>query len=456
MISETISAIATAPGEGGIGIIRLSGDNALSIATRIFKGQAHDFKSHRAYYGQICSPETGEIIDEAIVLYMKAPRSYTCEDVVEIQCHGGMKPLENILALTLREGARLAEPGEFTKRAFLNGRLDLTQAQAVIDVIRAKTDASLKMAVGHLGGVFSAKIKDFRHEILGLIAHLEAAIDFPEDDIDDIAIDDVRQKITDIQAQVDALLATAKTGRVLRDGLETVIIGRPNVGKSSLLNTLLQETRAIVTDVPGTTRDVIEEYANIGGVPLKIIDTAGIRATEDVVEKIGVEKSRGYIDRADLILFLLDMSAGLTTDDWEILELIKTRQAVVLVNKSDLLPQLDIDAVQKVLGDKPIIQISAKTGAGIDILAQTIHDMVYDGVVQQGEGAFVNSVRQAELLRQAKASLDEVVQTVEMDMAADFIVIDLRTAWEKLGEITGETVSEDIIDQIFSQFCIGK
>lgn len=459
MISQTISAIATAPGEGGIGIIRLSGDQALSIAVSLFKGQpqqAADFKSHRAYYGQICDPKTHDVIDEAIVLYMKAPHSYTCEDVVEIQCHGGMKPLENILALTLREGARLAEPGEFTKRAFLNGRLDLTQAQAVIDVIRAKTDASLKMAVGHLGGEFSGRIKEFRHVILGLIAHLEAAIDFPEDDIDDIVIDDVKRKVSDIQMQLSELLATAKTGRVLRDGLETAIIGRPNVGKSSLLNALLQAKRAIVTEIPGTTRDVIEEYANIGGVPLRIIDTAGIRHTDDVVEKIGVEKSRDYIERADLILLLLDAAAALNEEDREILKLIRTKKAIVLVNKCDLTPKLCLDEVQQLLDGQPLIHISAKQGAGLDDLAAMIHDMVYEGVVSQGEGAFVSNVRQAELLRQALCKLEEVVKTIELDMAADFVVIDLRAVWEKLGEITGETVGDDIIDQIFSQFCIGK
>lgn len=459
MISQTISAIATAPGEGGIGIIRLSGAQALTIAVRLFKGQPQqvaDFKSHRAYYGQICDPKTHDVIDEAIVLYMKAPHSYTCEDVVEIQCHGGMKPLENILALTLREGARLAEPGEFTKRAFLNGRLDLTQAQAVIDVIRAKTDASLKMAVGHLGGEFSGRIKEIRHTILGLIAHLEAAIDFPEDDIDDVVIDDVKRKVDDIQIQLGEMLATAKTGRVLRDGLETAIIGRPNVGKSSLLNALLQTKRAIVTEIPGTTRDVIEEYANIGGVPLRIIDTAGIRNTDDVVEKIGVEKSRDYIQRADLILLLLDAAAALSEEDREILTLIRTKKAIVLVNKCDLTPKLCIDEVQQLLDGQPIISISAKQGDGLDNLAAMIHDMVYEGVVAQGEGAFVSNVRQAELLRQAQCKLEEVVKTIELDMAADFVVIDLRAVWEKLGEITGETVGDDIIDQIFSQFCIGK
>lgn len=460
MKEETISAIATAVGEGGVGIIRMSGGQALAIAEKLFvanrKQAVAEIPSHRVTYGQIVDPENGDIIDEALLLTMHAPNSYTCEDVVEIQCHGGALPLKNILSLTLREGARLAEPGEFTKRAFLNGRLDLSQAQAVIDVIRSKTDASLRMAVGHLEGNFSDKIRGFRHDILSMIAHLEAAIDFPEDDIDEIATDEVREGVIAVKTDIEKLLATAKTGRVLREGLETAIIGKPNVGKSSLLNALLNEKRAIVTDIPGTTRDVIEEYANIGGVPLKIIDTAGIRETEDVVEKLGVEKSRTYIERADLILVLFDSATALSAEDEEILDLIKERQAIVLVNKSDLTAKLDLLHIEDKLQQQKIIRISTVTGEGLDVLEKTIVDMVYGGQVKQGEGAFVNNVRQAEILRKANESLQDVLVTIENDMSPDFIVIDLRTVWERLGEITGDTVGEDIIDQIFSQFCIGK
>ena len=322
MQGDTISAIATAQGEGGIGIIRLSGEQAIAVAERMFRpasGKAlSDYASHRAVYGRIVD-EAGQVIDEAMVLIMKAPHSYTKEDVVELQCHGGVMPLRKTLALTYQHGARPAEGGEFTKRAFLNGRLDLSQAQAVMDIITAKTDRSLKMATGHLTGAFSAKIKSFRQEILGQIAHLEAAIDFPEDEVDDVVTESVAEKVVEVRNNIAKLIKTAGTGRILRDGLMTAIVGKPNVGKSSLLNALLQEERAIVTDIPGTTRDSIEEYANVGGVPLRIIDTAGIRATEDVVEKIGVEKARQMVSEAALVLALFDGSRPLDSEDEEIL-----------------------------------------------------------------------------------------------------------------------------------------
>lgn len=460
MHSDTISAISTAVGEGGIGIIRLSGDNALGIAEKIFVAKNHkkvkEIVSHQVTYGQIIHPEDKTVVDEVLLLTMHAPHSYTCEDVVEIHCHGGVMSLQNILALTLRQGARMAEPGEFTKRAFLNGRLDLTQAQAVIDVIRSKTDVALRMAVGHLEGVFSEKIHLYRHEILEMIAHLEAAIDFPEDDIDEIATDDVKEKVLSLREDLEQLISTAKTGRVLREGLETVIVGKPNVGKSSLLNALLNENRAIVTDIPGTTRDIIEECANIGGIPLKIIDTAGIRQTDDVVEQLGVEKARNYIERADLALVLFDLGCKLSDEDEEILAAVKERQAIILVNKSDLTPILDIEEIQRKLPAHKIIKISTFSGLGLDELEKTIVAMVYQGEVQQGEGAFVNNVRQAEILSIAHGHLDEVLATISLGMSPDFIVIDLRAAWEKLGELTGDTVGEDIIDQIFTQFCIGK
>ena len=318
MQGDTISAIATAQGEGGIGIIRLSGEQAIAIAEKMFRpasGKAlSDYASHRAVYGRIVD-EAGQVIDEAMVLIMKAPHSYTKEDVVELQCHGGVMPLRKTLALTYAHGARPAEGGEFTKRAFLNGRLDLSQAQAVMDIITAKTDRSLKMATGHLTGAFSAKIKSFRQEILGQIAHLEAAIDFPEDEVDDVVTESVAEKVVEVRNNIAKLIKTAGTGRILRDGLMTAIVGKPNVGKSSLLNALLQEERAIVTDIPGTTRDSIEEYANVGGVPLRIIDTAGIRATEDVVEKIGVEKARQMVSEAALVLALFDGSRSLDSED---------------------------------------------------------------------------------------------------------------------------------------------
>lgn len=457
---ETISAVATAVGEGGIGIIRMSGNKASAILDKIFKGKTSkkvaDLESQKMVYGNIIDPENHKNIDEVLAVVMRGPRSYTREDVVEIHCHGGAVPLKNILALTLKYGARLAEPGEFTKRAFLNGRLDLAQAEAVIDVIRAKTDASLRMALGHLEGALSGKIRTLRDEILGMIANLEATIDFPEEDIEELAAQDVKRAVYEVLGQIDHLLATKETGRILREGLETVIIGKPNVGKSSLLNALLQEKRAIVTNVPGTTRDVIEEFVNIRGVPLKIVDTAGIRETEDIVEQLGVEKTREYIGTADLILVLLDASRPLSMEDREVLALLTGRQAIVLINKSDLPTLLVMDEVYTYVAKEKIIKISVVEGQGLDTLEQMIVDMVYSGQVQEKEGAFINNLRQASLLEQVKEHLLAVVDTVDQGMPPDCIVVDLRDAWDKLGEITGDTVGEDIINQIFTKFCIGK
>jgi tRNA modification GTPase len=457
---ETISAVATAAGEGAIGIIRMSGSKAITIVDKIFRGKtvnkASDSESQKMTYGHIVDPESQKTVDEVLVLIMRSPKSYTREDVVEIHCHGGVVPLKKILELTIRYGAVLAEPGEFTKRAFLNGRLDLSQAEAVIDIIRSKTDASLRMALGHLAGALSEKIRILRDEILGMIANLEATIDFPEEDIEELTAQEVKTAVLAVLTEIDYLLATKETGRILREGLETVIIGKPNVGKSSLLNALLKEKRAIVTDVPGTTRDIIEEFVNIRGIPLKIVDTAGIRETADIVEKIGVEKAREYIATADLILVLLDSSLPLSAEDREVLELLPGREAIVLINKSDLPTLLNMDEVYTYVSDQKVIRISVMENSGLIELEQIIFDMVYGGHVQQKEGAFINNVRQANLLEQAKSHLEAVLLTIHDGMPADCIVVDLRDSWEKLGEITGDTVGGDIIDQIFTKFCIGK
>lgn len=460
MNEDTISAIATAVGEGGIGVVRVSGKRAFSVAKRIFiaksKRDVDEIAARCATYGTVVDPESGEVMDEALLIKMRAPNSYTCEDVVEFQCHGGPVPLKRILRLTLKEGARLAEPGEFTKRAFLNGRLDLAQAQAVMDVIRAKTDASARMALGHLRGAFSESLQQRRHTILQLISQLEAAIDFPEDDIDEIAADEVIAKARYISDEIEQLLKTASTGRILRDGLETVIIGKPNVGKSSLLNVLLKENRAIVADIPGTTRDVIEECANIDGVLLKFIDTAGIRETSDVVEQMGVEKSKSYIARADLILAVFNASEPLTAEDLRIFSLIKEREAIILANQSDLGKRADFAFAEKELEHCKIIEISTKTGAGIEVLEKTILELVYCGNLQRDEGAFIHDMRQYELLAAAKLHIDEALKAAQSGMPPDFISIDLRSAWEKIGEITGDTIDDDLVHQIFSKFCIGK
>lgn len=457
---DTISAVATAVGEGGIGIIRLSGPQALTIADALFRGvrgrRASDVASHTVAYGRIVDPATETVVDEVLLLVMRAPRSYTREDVVEIHCHGGPAPLRKILDLTLAHGARLAEPGEFTKRAFLNGRLDLAQAEAVIDIIRAKTDASLRMAVNHLAGGLSAQIRTLRDDILAMIAHLEAAIDFPEEDIEELAAEQAAAGINGLLAAIDKLLATAQTGRILREGLETVIIGKPNVGKSSLLNALLREKRAIVTDIPGTTRDIIEEYVNIRGVPLKIVDTAGIRETTDLVEKIGVERAQEIMRRADLVLLVLDASAPLSAEDRQVLDMLQQQQVIVLINKTDLPVRLELDEVTARMAGRRVLRISALEGTGLDELEQAIVDMVYAGKTAPSDSAFVSNVRHAAALRQARQHLADALATTSAGMPPDFVVIDLRAAWEKLGEITGETVGDDIIDQIFARFCIGK
>lgn len=457
---ETISGIATAPGEGGIGIIRMSGSLAVSIVDTFFRGingkRAVEIVSQQVAYGHIVEPESEKKVDEVLLLIMRGPQSYTREDVVEIHCHGGPVPMKKILELTLQFGARLAEPGEFTKRAFLNGRLDLSQAEAVIDIIRAKTDSSLRMAVGHLSGILSDKIRDMRHNILGMIANLEATIDFPEEDIEIMASQEVKERVIHLLVEIKSLLATKETGRILREGLETVIIGKPNVGKSSLLNALLKENRAIVTDIPGTTRDIIEEFVNIRGVPLKIVDTAGIRETSDVIENLGVEKTREFIITADLILLLLDASLPLSAEDKEVLQLLAGKQAIVLVNKTDLPVLLNLDEVYTHISDKKVLKISVMEGSGLSELEQVIVDMVYGGKIEQKEGAFLTNLRQSNLLEQAKYCLEAAITTIDQLMPPDCIVIDLKDAWDKLGEITGDTVGEDIIDQIFTQFCIGK
>ena len=455
---DTISAIATAMGEGGIGIIRVSGERAMAVATAVFQPASGrrltDYGTQRAVYGRIIDPD-GAVVDEAMALVMQAPHSYTKEDVVELQCHGGIMPLRRTLQLTYQAGARPAERGEFTKRAFLNGRLDLSQAQAVMDIIGARTERSLSMATGHLAGHFSAGIQEMRHTILGQIAHLEAAIDFPEDEVDDVVTENVIKNVVDVRNKIRRLLCTAHTGRILRDGLMTAIIGKPNVGKSSLLNALLREERAIVTDIPGTTRDSIEEYANVGGVPLRIIDTAGIRATDDVVEQIGVDKAKAYVDQAALILALFDASRELTAEDEEILSLVDGREALILLNKSDLKPVLDVQQL-KAKTSSEIIPVSTVDEDGLEALTKAIMAKVYTGDMSNDEGTFVNDERQAEILRRADEHLAACLRTIEAEMGLDFISIDLRSAWEKLGELTGETVGEDIIDEIFSKFCIGK
>ena len=466
----TISAIATPVGQGGIGIVRLSGEKAVDIAQECFKpaagGKISDYEARRAVFGYIYK-ENGDFLDEAICIVMKAPHSYTCEDVVELQCHGGPVVLKELLAMTYRLGAKPAEPGEFTKRAFLNGRLDLTQAQSVMDMIQARTTMAREAAANNLQGRLSERIGEMRQEILGVIAHLEASIDFPEDDIEDVALEDAEMKVEQLHGAVEDLLASAETGQILRDGLQTAIIGRPNAGKSSLLNLMLGQERAIVTDVPGTTRDSIEEYMNIGGIPLKLADTAGIRDTDNLVEKIGVEKAYSYAREAELVLAVFDGSQPLTAADDPIWHLLSqcSGKIIIINNKVDkaleenILTEKEIrqEAAKKEVEDVyQVINLSAKQGQGLKELEEAIKNLVFAGKINCRESVMVNDARQADILRQAMVLLDQTRMTLMSGMSEDFVVIDLRSAWEKLGEITGDTLDEDIIDEIFSRFCIGK
>jgi tRNA modification GTPase len=409
MISEdTIAAISTAPGEGGIGIVRISGDEALNILDRIFTSRRQkdtmSIGSYTLRYGHVADLD-GKVIDEVLVSYMKSPNTYTREDVVEINCHGGVIPVKRILEAVLKAGARLAEPGEFTKRAFLNGRIDLSQAEAVIDMIRSKTDKSMDAALKQLEGKLSLKLQHIRGELIDIMSHIEASIDFPEDDIEDVLYLDLERDCGSIIGELDEIIQGADAGKILREGLNTVIVGKPNVGKSSLLNALLEENRAIVTDVPGTTRDIIEEYLNIGGIPINIIDTAGIRETSDEVERIGVEKTREYFDRADLVIFILDSGGQLSREDENIFSLIGEKKTIILINKVDLPQRLDRSRVEELGRGSVIIDVSVREGMGIDRLKEEIQNLVYSGEASFSSEILVTNVRHKDLLVRASECL---------------------------------------------------
>ena len=454
---DTIAAIATSIGEGGISIIRISGDKSLDIVASIFKGKndrkLHDIKSYTMRYGHIID-KNGSILDEVIISYMKGPKSFTAEDTVEINCHGGVVGTNRILREIIMAGARMAEPGEFTKRAFLNGRIDLSQAEAVIDIIRAKTELSMKSAIMQSEGSISREIKIIRNKLLSVIANIEVTVDYPEEDIEEVTAGKVKYDVTSILGEIEILLSTADEGKILREGLSTVIVGKPNVGKSSLLNALVKEKRAIVTDVPGTTRDAIEEYISIEGIPVKIVDTAGIRETEDIVEKIGVQTSKQKIDEADLVILILDSSMSLTHEDREIIKYIHNKKYIVLLNKSDLGGKIEKGELQS-LKSKYITNISVKTGQGLDQVKEHIKDLFFNGEIKT-EGVFVTNNRHKQSLIRAVENLESSLNALEHTLAIDLASIDIRNAWMNLGEITGEALEEDIIHKIFSEFCLGK
>lgn len=457
-MEDTIAAVATAYGEGGIGIIRISGEEALPILQEIFEfhGDTDTFTSRRMTYGKIIDKEKDQIIDEVLAVYMKGPKTYTAEDVVEINCHGSMVSLRKTLALVLRKGARLAEPGEFTKRAFLNGRLDLSQAEAVIDMIRAKTDKSFDVAVSQLEGRLSLKVEEIRQKLLDLLVDITVNIDYPDEDIEEMTYEKLEESIVETQDMIKKLLETSSTGRMIREGIKIAIVGKPNVGKSSLMNGLLKETRAIVTDIPGTTRDTIEEVLSIRNIPVYLVDTAGIRETSDKVEKMGIEKSKEAFNQADFILFLLDGSRPLEEEDLQIMEFLKERKSLVLINKRDLGEAVSIEEISAKLPASQVIEASLLKGQGITEIEDAVEDLVYGGEIVQKESMMVNNVRHIELLQQAVKSLTDALHMSERREALDFIEVDVKNAYERLGEIIGETVSDDIINEVFARFCLGK
>lgn len=457
-MEDTIAAVATAYGEGGIGIIRISGEEALPILQEIFEfhGDTDTFISRRMTYGKIIDKEKNQIIDEVLAVYMKGPKTYTAEDVVEINCHGSMVSLRKTLALVLRKGARLAEPGEFTKRAFLNGRLDLSQAEAVIDMIRAKTDKSFDVAISQLEGRLSLKVEEIRQKLLDLLVDITVNIDYPDEDIEEMTYEKLEESIVETQDMIEKLLATSSTGKMIREGIKIAIVGKPNVGKSSLMNGLLKETRAIVTDIPGTTRDTIEEVLSIRNIPVYLVDTAGIRETSDKVEKMGIEKSKEAFNQADFILFLLDGSRPLEEEDLQIMEFLKERKSLVLINKRDLGEAISIEEISAKLPASQVIEASLLKGQGITEIEDAVEDLVYGGEIVQKESMMVNNVRHIELLQQAVKSLTDALHMSERREALDFIEVDVKNAYERLGEIIGETVSDDIINEVFARFCLGK
>lgn len=456
--TDTIAAIATAMGSSGVGIVRISGEEAIEIADRIFrlKGgreKLAEQKSHTIHYGFICDGE--EVVDEVLVMLMKGPRSFTAEDTVEIDCHGGMLVTRRILETVLKAGARLAEPGEFTKRAFLNGRIDLSQAEAVIDVINAKNEYALKSSVGQLRGSVSKRIKALREQILFEIAFIESALDDPEHISLDGYGEQLMAKLEDMDSELCKLIKSSSNGRVVSEGVKTVILGKPNAGKSSLMNVLVGEDRAIVTDIAGTTRDILEEHIYLQGISLNVVDTAGIRDTDDVVEKIGVTRAMSAAEDADLIIYVVDGSRELDENDYQIMEFIKDRKAVVLLNKSDLEQVVSMEEIME-KSAHPVFAISAKKESGIEQLEEEIKSLFYEGEIDFNDQVMITNVRHAQALREAYDSILMVKRSIEDEMPEDFYSIDLMNAYEKLGLIIGESVEDDLVNEIFSKFCMGK
>lgn len=460
MKESTIAAIATAPGEAGVGIVRITGEESLSILTKIFSPQrgrkVAKEDDRRMVYGKVEDPITGEWVDEALAVYMMAPHTYTREDVVEIQCHGGVVAVKKILGLCLRNGAELAGPGEFTKRAFLNGRFDLSQAEAVMNLISAKTNASYQNSLKQLSGQLSEVVSGIRQHLLEVLANITVAIDFPENEAEAITIQRMRGILESAEIEVSRLLETAETGRILRDGVKTVILGKPNVGKSSLMNALLRENRAIVTEIPGTTRDVLEEYVNLHGVPLRLVDTAGIRETQDQVERIGVDRAVDWVQRADLLVAVFDKSRKLEEEDHRVLSLLVDRNAIIVLNKSDLAEIISREMMEAEVPNATIIETSMATQHGLETFENAIKDLFFHGGIDLQHETVISNVRHQHLLEKTASHIQEAISAIEMGMPIDCFEVDVKDAWQALGEISGDTVTEDVLDQVFQEFCIGK
>lgn len=458
MLSDTIAAIATAIGEGGIAVIRVSGPEAVTEVEALFRSKTPLSKapSHTVHYGHIIDPHNQEKVEEVLVTVMRSPRSFTTEDVVEISTHGGVVAVKRVMDLLLLQNIRLAEPGEFTKRAFLNGRIDLSQAEGVIDLIRSKSDKAFSVALKQVDGQLSQNIRRLRNVLVETLAHIEVNIDYPEHDVESFTSELIKDKSSQVMAEIDRLLHTAEQGKILREGLTTAIVGRPNVGKSSLLNTLAQGERAIVTDIPGTTRDVIEEYVTVNNIPLKLLDTAGIRETMDVVERIGVERSRTAVSEADLLLIVINANEPLHEDEMALLEQNRGRQAIVIMNKMDLPAQVDRDSLLRYVPEELIVPMSVKENEGADRLEQAISNLFFSGKLESADMTYVSNVRHIALLKKARQSLVDAYEAADQFVPIDMIQIDVRLAWEHLGEIVGDTAHDALIDQIFSQFCLGK
>ena len=451
MKKDTIAAIATVMSNSGIGIVRISGNDSLYIANKIYKGK--ELKDHAIHYGHIVDGD--EVIDEVLLMVMRGPHSFTGEDTVEINCHGGVYVVKRVLETVIKYGARPAEPGEFTKRAFLNGKIDLSQAEAVIDVINSKNEYALKSSLSQLKGNIQKKIKKIREEILYHTAFIETALDDPEHISVDGYGETLQITVEKLMKELKELLDNSDNGRLLKEGIKTVILGKPNAGKSSLLNVLVGEDRAIVTDIEGTTRDILEESIQLQGISLNIIDTAGIRDTKDVVEKIGVEKAKSQADEADLIIYVVDASRELDKNDFEIIEMIQNKKSIILLNKADLTTVVSKDMIKAHI-NKPMIEISAKEETGIQELEKTLKEMFFNGELSFNDEVYITNIRHKTAIQEAYDSLKKVMISIENNMPEDFYSIDLLDAYESLGSITGETIGEDLVNEIFSKFCMGK